>query len=565
MCLATPDQPDEGEELMSQMISEAGDPIVEPPREHVARLRSLLLARLDPPSPALAPRLASRQIARFLVGSGLVAALVVVALLALSRPLTAWAQVARAVQKRPWIHGQLSNPEGKQLVEQWLSSDRELGAERVDSTISFFDYKRKLLMKYVPAETAIYRLPQPPDGTPGGINFLRQLLDQMVNPRGPAKFPFPGMELIGQTQREIMEGDKKWLEIELTLRVAGGSRGGPLPMLIRVDPETKLPNSFNMMDEDGKRYNASIDYPDHGPADIYDLGVPRTATVIDRMVSEEVRRILAGLKAGRREFDDYCAFVVEQSVAVPPGHQPMTLVHRVWRKGAKWRVEMLRHQLQNWPPPLKVDTAWWKEHQREFEFIPRVICDGKELWYYYLGNDWKPGIGVPQPGKPDAMGQTIGPNDLLGPSDDPVIPIWCQDVLPEQAGHPNSGIGEPDNQREFLVELHASGGPPGTILLRGRDSKPLAEGAADYFRLWIDPAADYLSMRSEIRVHEPKNLKKVAFIGTLILEATEKSPQGHVYPTRSRQILHNGQVEMVRKFYMDFEAQLPDELFQPLK
>ena len=44
---ATPDPPDEGEELMSRFIAEAGDPHVEPPVEHVARLRSLLLARLD--------------------------------------------------------------------------------------------------------------------------------------------------------------------------------------------------------------------------------------------------------------------------------------------------------------------------------------------------------------------------------------------------------------------------------------------------------------------------------------------------------------------------------------
>jgi hypothetical protein len=62
-----------------------------------------------------------------------------------------------------------------------------------------------------------------------------------------------------------------------------------------------------------------------------------------------------------------------------------------------------------------------------------------------------------------------------------------------------------------------------------------------------------------------RKFPKVAFIGILTLESTEKSPQGHVYPTRSRQIVLNGQVELVRKFYVDFEAPLPDELFQPLK
>ncbi|HEX8199207.1 MAG TPA: hypothetical protein VF590_01875, partial [Isosphaeraceae bacterium] len=286
---------------MTRYISEAGDPHVEPPPEHVARLRSLLLERLGPPR----PRPARRWKARLLVGSGMAAAAAVLALLTLVRPGIAWAQVAEALRDRPWVHGKVVGPDGKELVEQWLSSDRRRGGERAGPLIAFHDYGGKILTRYVPDEGVVYRLPEPPEGATGEADFLRQVLELLRDPAGPPRFPFPGMELVGQSRGEVEEGGKKWVEIELALRVAGGSRGPDVSMRIRVDPATKLPTSLVFDAEDGKRYTAAIDYPESGPADIYDLGAPRTAKVVDRIPPDHVGRVMAGLEAGRRRFDDY--------------------------------------------------------------------------------------------------------------------------------------------------------------------------------------------------------------------------------------------------------------------
>jgi hypothetical protein len=556
---ATPDQPDEGDELMGPYISEAGDPHVEPRPEHVAHVRSLLLERLGP------PRTARRWRARLLVGSGLAAALaIVVGLLAIGRPVVAWAQVAKALQERPWIHGTVKDADGKVLFEQWLSSDRGRGGLRAGPVVAYHDYKRKAYAKYVPAEGAVYRLPEPPEGTPGDDNFLRQVFDELLDPKGPTKLLFPGSEVIGQTRREVEDAGKKWVEVEFTLRVAGGSRGGPESLRIRIDPATNLPVSMVMDDEDGKRYTASIDYPDRGPADLYDLGVPRTAKVIDRIPPDAVGRVLAGLKAGRHRFDDYCAFVVEDRV-LPANYFPRVTVYRVWRKGLKWRIERLRPDQPDWAPPPDADTAWWKAHQGNFEFVPALICEGSAYWDYYLADGWKPGMPVPKPGTPTDLGQTVGPNQLSGPGDDPILPFWCQELLPEQAGHPTAGLDQPDHDREFLVESKPGGGPPGTILLRGRDTSPREAGVPDHFRLWVDPAANDLAMRAELRVADASDKTKVAFIATRLLEASATSPKGHRYPTRTRELTHNGQHEVARRFSLDFEAQIPDELFRPLK
>jgi hypothetical protein len=69
-----PDRPDAGEDVMSRLVSEAGDPTVEPRPEHVADLRALILDRLGPPRTDRLSR------ARWLVVSGLAAACLVAVL-----------------------------------------------------------------------------------------------------------------------------------------------------------------------------------------------------------------------------------------------------------------------------------------------------------------------------------------------------------------------------------------------------------------------------------------------------------------------------------------------------
>ena len=67
MSRPTPDRPDD-EELLSRLVSEAGDPTVEPRPEHVADLRALIHDRLGPPR-------ADRPLrARWLIVAGLAAA-----------------------------------------------------------------------------------------------------------------------------------------------------------------------------------------------------------------------------------------------------------------------------------------------------------------------------------------------------------------------------------------------------------------------------------------------------------------------------------------------------------
>jgi hypothetical protein len=70
----TPDRPDADEDVIARLVSEAGDPTVEPRPEHVADVRVLLLDRLGP------PRVDRPSRTRWLVISGAVAACLVAVL-----------------------------------------------------------------------------------------------------------------------------------------------------------------------------------------------------------------------------------------------------------------------------------------------------------------------------------------------------------------------------------------------------------------------------------------------------------------------------------------------------
>lgn len=553
---------DDGDDRLGLEIAAAGDPCVAPRPKHVAQVRSALLAELSPCLPS--PR-SWQWSSRLIFGSGLAAAALFFAVWTFNRPAIAWAQVAQALQGKAWAHGKVAGPDGKVLYEEWLSASRDRAAVRGGPETEFHDYLQKVLTKYKVADGVVYRLPEPPPQAAGDGSFLRLALDLLHDPKGPGKFPFPGTELIREDRRGVTDAGKDWVEISLTLRVAGGSRGELVTMLIRVDPASMLPASLTMDAEDGKRYSAAIDYPERGPADIYDLGAPRDAKVVERVVADEVGRVMTTLKAGRHAFDDYCAFVIEKRIK-PNNYLPMTMVYRLWRKGENWRIERLRPPSLEWAPPAEADSAaWWKAHQGEFTFIPVLIGNGKEYWDYYLADSWQPGMPVPQVGKRESTGQTVGPNALMGPADDPIIPFWCQELLPEQVGHPTAGIWEPDSDREFLVEKKPTDGPPGTILFRGRDVSPTAAGKPDHFRVWLDPDASYVAMRHEMRLSEPKQPDKVAWVAKRVVESVAKSPKGHWYPTKTRWTGYKGEHEIVRSLFVDFDAKVPDALFEPMK
>jgi hypothetical protein len=524
------------EQRIGRLIAEAGDPVVAPRPEFVAGLRELVLDRLGP------PRRVPRWRPRMVVGSAVAALAVAAAALVVMvlRPVNAWAEVAQAVQGKPWVHTKSVGPDGTVYVETWSSAKNGVSAFRHGTDVEYHDTGLRNFTKYVATENVIYRLPENPGQEAQDPNFFRQLLES----KGPAKSPVFGMEVVAQSRHDVVEDGRAWVDIDLTLKVIAGDR--KQTMQFRVDPKTKLPHSCVFQSIEGPIGTSLFDYPNRGPADIYDLGVPRTAKFVDRMPSNDLDQVLAGFKAGRVRFDDYLGIVDWGG----------SNIKRVWRKGRKWRVDILLPSPQIRPPfPRDADAAWWKQHQRDYTFLVQAICDGENVYYYStVGNSFMPDANGP-PRLKLSMTQPI-----YG-TDDPFMP-WPH-MFPEHVGHP--AVGQPDDERDFVLEPKPADGPPGTICLRVRNARLLDKQIPDLYRLWIEPQQSYMALRAETTAFESTSPPKLAYVETKVIEFLARSPGGHWYPTRVLRKTSNFKGEQVWRYLLDFDVPLPDEMFRPLK
>jgi hypothetical protein len=529
-----PDRAKDEEEWIQQLLSQAGDPTVVARPEHVSGLRSLVLARLG------RPRRSARSKLRLLVGSGLAAAALAAVTLAfaLFRPAIAWAQVAQALQERPWIHGRTFEQDRQVTNEVWFSPRNGVTAVRREPEAEYHDHALKTFNKFVVAEGVIYRLPENAEMMSHDLRFYRQLLD----PEGPTKSPILGTEVVGQHRRNVVDEGRSWTDIKLTLRVVGADR--ELQMRIRVDSKTRLPHSLVLRSGEGPEATTLFDYPDHGPADIYDLGAPRTAKIVDRMPGQDLDRILAGLKTGRVRFDDYRGIMDDGDGSN---------VNRTWRKGRKWRVESLLSDGKKFPAfPRDADAAWWKAHEGDYASLVSAICDGDKIYYYRAeGNPLAPDAKRPPQVK-------LHMTQAINPSDDPLMP-WPH-LFPEHISH--TSVWQPSDDREFIVEAKPADGPPDTVRLRVRDTRFPDPGHPDLYKLWISPEKSYIAMRSETSVF---NGAKVAFIDTMVMEGLARSTSGFWYPTRVRRKTSDLNSEQVWTYHLDFGVKMPDEMFVPLK
>jgi hypothetical protein len=416
-----------------------------------------------------------------------------------------------------------------------------VSAVRHGSHVEYHDTALRTFIKYVPDEGVIYRLPESPERRSPDVDFYQQLL----GPKGPTKSPVPGMDIVAQSRRDVTEGGRAWVEIEVTLKVIAGDR--QQRMRFRVDPATKLPHSVVFESREGQGMTL-FDYPDRGPADIYDLDAPRTAKVVDRVPADDLDRVLAGLKAGRVRFDDYRS-IMDWGDGMN--------VKRMWRKGRKWRAETILPAAGGPSEfPRDADATWWKKHQDDFEFMVQAICDGERIYYYQAeGNPFARDAKSP-------IRMKLSMTQEVNPSDDPFMP-W-PDFFPEHISHPN--VWQPTHDREILLDAHSNDGPPRTIRLRVRDTRASDPGRPDLYKLWISPTFSYLAVRSETGVFESgPSPMKLAYVDTRVLEGLMQAPSGAWYPTRVRRKTTQFPTEQVWTFHLDFEVPIPEELFRPLK
>lgn len=498
---------------------------------------------------------------RWLLAAGMAAAVLFAAGVWLWRPSVSWAEVAKALAGKEWIHGVSKEKDGT-TEEWWFSIERGVFAQRHGKQALFEENRLHVRYEYDPETDRILRQLSPEKDAG---RSAAELFEGIMRGNVRAGLFVGDGEVIAQEARRVVDGDRQWLEYDLTLRSRFLETNRLTQMRFRVDPETQLPYSMKVTPlaasggpnaaEAG--FERIFDYPDHGPVDIYDLGAPRTAELIDRLPNDDLKRILAAVESGRNEFDPYFAVVVEQGANDPWYSGSQTLI---WRKGNRWRAEVCA--FDELPPQPEADAdrvAWWKQQFRRGKYRPVEVCDGKTVYRAKFGEPdvhgnqshaWEatrgllPGEGINVAGRGLARARFLEtfayPETLSAPSN-----LFTVEIDP----HPADGLND-----SMLIKYLAT-------------SELKHEGSYRDCRYWVDPGKGYATRRF---VLAGANQAGAPQSDAYTMEDFERSPRGIWYPTIVRRKVtmapppgENWRSETVTRFFLDFESEIPDDLFRP--
>jgi hypothetical protein len=443
--------------------------------------------------------------------------------------------------------------------------------------VRFEDHRLDVYYSYDPAEQVVYRGPVvwrsqagENESMAAAIKVLLQSERTVDRPLDQLGFLGPErekMKLLDQSVKKVTEQGRDWLDYRLTVSHAGATQ--PMKMLFRVNAVTKLPEMCRMEGHwDGKPVSVEthFDFPEKGPADIYDLGVPRTARFVDRVPSGDLDRIWKTLQAGRQWMDNYRAIFVVRHEGIEYAWWT-AMPTMFYRKGPKLRADYVcswTGNLSDVKRPAEAEDLgkWWAERIKSFQFYPHYVLRDSTLYTSELkevtDRDGSKHLDIVSVQR---LPQNTQPGETFPPE---------YSMRPEFACRPPMGLGNPD--MEPVLEMHPTDGPRGCILLRVRRTSNKDRindkgfGMPDVERYWLDPQRDYIVMQWDTITRDEKG--KEAIFERDTVEETARSPQGVWYATRIRRTFpsraRNGNFgDQVYQLYVDFTIDFPDALFEP--
>jgi hypothetical protein len=378
------------------------------------------------------------------------------------------------------------------------------------------------------------------------------------------------MKVLAQSVERVREPGQDRLDYRLTVK--DDELTDPIRLLFRVDASTKLPLSCRI---EGRHSGQPIavesrfDYPETGPADIYALGVPRTARVVDRVPSDDIQRILDTLQAGRERMGPYRAVFVENPDNVYQQWWNSTPIV-LYRKGTRYRDDYGSRFRDGAPagfkrPPEGADRRrWWFERAKADPFFTQYVTRDASQYDSNLKT-------VTDPDGSQHLEIASVDRVRFGSRPEEVFPVtWS--MRPEFACRPPLGL--PAADFEPVLDLHPTDGPLGCVLLAVRHTSTKGRindkgvGIPDGYRYWLDPKRDYIVVRW--KMVQPDATGKEVVISDNIVEETARSPQGVWYATTIRRkdcIPENAAhpIDTICHIYVDFDVDLPDSFFEPQK
>ena len=281
-------------------------------------------------------------------------------------------QVVENMKKMPWEHAffQDQREDSKGQSQSWSSytSKVEAGKEQ-NGKLTFYDYSRQVAYAYDPCteQITIYSLRDRKFAL--GAESPRELLGKMVEVLSEHEGT--------QVTRKNDEYDGRDVEIH-TVRVPKGDLGVE-EWIFMVDSDTHLMMTLKLggYKPDGNVIEVgemTFDYPDDGPADIYELGAPRSAAIIDDRTKPEAEEIFNTYDAYHRNVPSrYIMVSMNYHHIERIGADVIDEVTRIYTDGRLQRYEKYNlvdwlEYLDNWPKysaqmgnTFDSQLKWWTQ------------------------------------------------------------------------------------------------------------------------------------------------------------------------------------------------------------
>jgi len=238
--------------------------------------------------------------------------------------------IVESMQRVPWVHvtGTVQSPQKNGHVEQWESFDgRIIVWMEPDGVITYRDAGAERAYVYHPQTNTITIIPATDRYDAAGPSSPVAAIQEMIarQEETGARVTYDATTYNGVPARKIHISAR---EEDITL-ICDRDSGLPLSEeAIMTVPETS----------EQAIASATYEYPAEGPADIYALGAPRDAKVIDNRpqgsaadLAEQVqRRFDAG-------FEDHLAVMLESRVESDDALKPTQIVV-MWQQGVRKRM-----------------------------------------------------------------------------------------------------------------------------------------------------------------------------------------------------------------------------------
>ena len=195
----------------------------------------------------------------------------------------AFADVISAMKDIKWMH---QNSKGFEngingTGEQWVGFDAKIHAGKwADGKVTFWNVKEHKKYTYDPEKNTITVDYAPENELPWGTSSPTTLLEGMYD-----AFIKQGAEIV--TKQADYKGHKV-IAMDISLQMNVGDKTINQSLILNIEPDTKHLINAVIKGEDSEGNilmdgKVEFSYPQNGPENIYDLGVPRDAKIINNV------------------------------------------------------------------------------------------------------------------------------------------------------------------------------------------------------------------------------------------------------------------------------------------